>query len=110
MARNMICRYGVVVVCTVFEVPIKRSTSPVKMKPAVAATQELARRKKSSWPADLLAFSGNPAPVYCDTRDIPAVPNPALNEMKRNIMGHEIDGAATASGPSFPSQNASVRL
>ncbi len=72
--------------------------------------QEPLKRIKSNWPADLLAFSGNPAPVYWETNDIPAIPNPALNDMKRNIIGHEIDGAATASDPSFPNQNASVRL
>jgi hypothetical protein len=72
--------------------------------------QEPPRRKTINWPAALLAFSDNLAPVYWDTRDIPAIPNPALNEIKRNIIGHEIDGAATASDPSFANQNASVRL
>ena len=72
--------------------------------------QELLKSVKSNWPADLLAFSGNPAPMYWETKAIPDIPNPALNEMKRNIIGHEIDGAATASDPSFPNQNASVRF
>lgn len=95
---------------TAEEAPIKVNTSPANMKPTTDTMQAPIKRNMSSWPAVLLAFSANLAPVYWDTRDMPAIPNPALNEMKRNIIGHEIDGAATASDPSFPNQKASVKL
>jgi len=35
---------------------------------------------------------------------------PVLIEMKRDTIGQDIDGAATASDPSLPSQKVSVRL
>lgn len=38
----------------------------------------------------------------------PATANPDPNDIMRNVIGELTETAATASGPSFPTQNASI--
>ena len=89
---------------------MRRRIDSAPKKPMTMMLREAPVNMARSWPAALFAFSISPAPTYWDTRESPATPNPALSDMRRNIMGQLIDGAATASGPTLPSQNVSVRL
>ncbi|BAA29665.1 138aa long hypothetical protein [Pyrococcus horikoshii OT3] len=66
--------------------------------------------KENRAPADLLAFSKFPAPMYCPTIEKPAIVKPIPRAIKVPIIGQETPGADKAALPSFPSQKVSVML